>query len=360
MFVVAACGAGASPSPSSESPSAAATSAAASPSSSVATSATPLPSGVAFDLPPAETTDLTIGLSNNLAANQFVDVLAQEMGIFEKYGLNVKVVSFEGDGKLVQALVAGQLQGGEGSGGPVISAAVTDTPLQVVTVNATSLPYDLLGAKDIKTAADLKGKQVAISSFGSTAHAVVLAALDQLGLQASDVTLQQVGSESTRIAAVLAGSVAAAPVTTINSQKAIDQGLNALVDLTQHPVLYDTAGLNVRKDWAAKNPNTILRLIAALTEAQKVVFTDPDLATQKYMEFTQLDHDTSAAAIAACADGSACNKGFTFSADNLVLPKQVTLTVNPAVKDVDPASVIDTSYLQKLKDLGFNAAIAYP
>ncbi len=47
----------------------------------------------------------------------------------------------------------------------------------------------------VKTAADLKGKSVAISSFGSQSHAGALLAVKSLGLATSDVTITQVGND---------------------------------------------------------------------------------------------------------------------------------------------------------------------
>lgn len=310
-------------------------------------------------LPPAETTKVTIGLSNDLAVGQFLDKFAADLGLFQKYGLDVDVVSFQGDGKLVQALVAGQIQGSEGSGGSAISSQLTDTPLVVTTLNNVSLPYDLIGGKDIKTAADLKGKLVGVSSFGSVAHAVVLAALEQLGLTSADVVVTQIGNEAARISAVSAGSIAAAPVTVVNAQPLIDDGLNVLVDLTDAHIKYATAGLTVRKDWVKDNQGTVLRMIAAILEAQKTLWDQPDLAVEKYVAFTQTDEATAKAAIDAYIQSEG-NKGLRFTQDAFTIPLEVTKSVNPEVDKVDLASVYDLSYLDKLESLGFNDAISFP
>jgi NitT/TauT family transport system substrate-binding protein len=316
-------------------------------------------SAAAVNLPPPETTKLTIGLSNNLAVGQFLDRFAQDTGIFQKYGLDVNVIPFEGDGKLTQAVFAGQVQGAESSGGAAISASLTDTPLIVTTLNSVALPYELIGAKDIKTPADLKGKIIGVSSLGSTAHAVVLQALKDINVSPTEVTISPVGSESARIAAVVGGSIAAAPVTKINAEPLLQKGLNVLDDLTTKDIEYAAAGLTFQKDWLAQNPNTALRVIAAILEAQKLAFDNPDLAAQKYADFTQASLDVARAQVADYNTANG-NKGLRFTESAFEIVKEVTVSVNPRAADVDLKTVFDLSYLDKLQQLGFNDAIGWP
>jgi NitT/TauT family transport system substrate-binding protein len=331
----------------------AACSGAASPSVTTPGASTPAASGAAGELPPPETTKVTIGLTNNLAAGQFIDQFAKDLGTFKKYGLDVDVLAFEGDSKATQALVAGQIQGAESSGGMVIASQKTDTPLVTVALNNVRLDYVLIGAKGVTSAADLKGKQVGVSSLGSVAHAVVLAALKNLDLQPSDVTITAVGSESARIAAVSAGSIQAAPVQIDRADKLKAEGLNVLTDLTKTDLQYATAGLGFRKDWLAKNPNTALRLVASLLEAQETMWAKPDLAAQKYAEFNQSDPAVAKATIDSYVGGGG-NRGLTFTKEAFVLPQQVLATVSPNDAQVDLDTVFDLSYLQKLKDMGFD------
>jgi NitT/TauT family transport system substrate-binding protein len=332
------------------------------PTQAPAASAAPGASAVAtpVTLPPAESTKLKVGLSNNLAINQFIYPLARDLGLFQKYGLDVEVLSMAGGaGDVTKGLVSEQLQIGALSTGAALSAALTDAPLIVTGLDSSALFYTLLGSKDVKSAADLKGKTIAISSLGDVSHAAVLASLDRLGLKAGDVVLQNIGNEAARIAAVLSGAVAAAPVQTVNAKKVLDQGANLLVDLQQSNIKFGLAGVNTTKAWYQKNPNTLLRVLAALLEAQKAIFTKPSLAATAYQNFTSLDQPTAKASIDACIAG-VCNKGLRFTADDFKLNKDVLLTINPAVAPIDIASVIDIGPLDKLQQMGFNREIEFP
>ncbi|HEU4571795.1 MAG TPA: ABC transporter substrate-binding protein [Candidatus Limnocylindrales bacterium] len=327
---------------------------AASPSAGTPAPAASGPAGSgAAQLPPPETTKVTIGLTNNLAAGQFVDQFAKDLGTFQKYGLDVTVIPFEGDSKATQALVSGQIEGAESSGGMVIASQKTDAPLVTVALNNLRLDYVLIGAKGINTADDLRGKQVGVSSLGSVAHAVVLAALKNLNLTANDVTITAVGSESARIAAVTAGSIQAAPVQVDRADKLKAQGLTVLTDLTKTDLAYATAGLGFRKDWLEKNPNTALRLVASLLEAQETMFAKPDLAAEKYAAFNQSDLAVAKSTIDSYVNGGG-NRGMRFTQAAFELPQEVLETIQPDAKSVDLKSVYDLSYLDKLQQLGFD------
>lgn len=353
-LALAACSAAATPAPTAA-PTAGPSGPAGSAGPSAAAARTPVV------LPPAEFTGkITVGLSNNLAVNQFMSPLARDLGLFQKYGLNVEVISMAGGaGDVAKGLVSNALQMGIISAGTALSAALTDSPLISVALDSSALSYSLLGAKDIKTAADLKGKLVAISTRGDVSHAAVLATLDRLGLKATDVVLQTIGNEGNRIAALIAGSVHAAPVQSVNSPKVIAQGANLLVDLDQNPVKFGIAGLTMTQEFYKKNPNTVLRYLAAMLEAESVMFNKPALAATAYQNYSQLTAENAKAAIDSCIK-LVCNKGLRFTAADFQLNKDVLVTINPDVAKVDIASVIDIGPLDKLKAMGFNDEIQFP
>ena len=188
--VIAACGGGAS-------------------APTAASAAAPAASAAAGQLPVPELTKIRIGLSAGSEPVQFAEKLADTLGIYKKYGITtVEITGFEGDGKALQALVAGQLDFFVGGASTGINSVITDTPLKLISMNSTTLDDFLVCQKDIKTPADVKGKAIAISTFGGTSHGSALIVIKGLGLTPKDVTITQVGGEGVRIAALKGGSVA--------------------------------------------------------------------------------------------------------------------------------------------------------
>jgi hypothetical protein len=55
-----------------------------------------------------------------------------------------------------------------------------------------------------------------------------------------------------------------------------------------------------------------------------------------------------------------CNKGLKFTKEDFALNKDLQATLTPAVATMDIGQVIDSSYLDKLQQMGFNAEIEFP
>jgi ABC-type nitrate/sulfonate/bicarbonate transport system substrate-binding protein len=92
-----------------------------------------------------------------------------EKGFFAKYGLDVEIADMGGDAKLQQALAAGSLDFGLGSG-PSMAFAVKGSPSIAVAAFAAeprNMVVVVTADSPIKTVEDLKGKMLGVSSKGS-------------------------------------------------------------------------------------------------------------------------------------------------------------------------------------------------
>lgn len=329
--------------------------AACSPTASVTTSPAVSAGGSADPniLPKPELTKIRIGIGAPNEPVQFAPKLAEMLGLFQKYGLTAEITGFEGDGKAVQAIVAGQLDMFVGGAGAAITAAVTDTPTKVLAMNSTTLDDGLFCGKDIKAAADVKGKTIAIGTFGGTAHGSALLMVKGLGLTPKDVVIQQVGNESTRIAALKSGSIGCAIIGISQKSALTPLGINLAFDLSTAKLQWGRSGLQARTDFIAKNPNTVLAVVAATLLAQNAMFADTKTATEKFAEFAQVKPEAAAIAMNAFLGYGA--RSMMFTADAFTAPRDVLSTVNASTANVDVTKCFDLTFLNKLKDSGFYA-----
>jgi NitT/TauT family transport system substrate-binding protein len=136
---------------------------------------------------------------------QFVPLhVASEVGIFKRLGIDVDVISFGGGPRVQQALAADSIDIGIGSGpelafvargAPEIAvAAIADAPYSVVLAVARNSP--------IKTAEDLKGKTISISSNGSLTDWLGRELSRQLGWGPTGINLAPLGSTAAQMAAL--------------------------------------------------------------------------------------------------------------------------------------------------------------
>lgn len=146
---------------------------------------------------PKEKVSVKMGYLDGIAQPEVYSIYN---GYFEDEGINVSWVTFRGGSSVVQAIMAGELDGGViGSTPAIIRAVSKDVPIKVVAVGELGTiekPGDYLVVKKdsgIKTVADLKGKTIAVHRLGTTLDLTLRIALKQNGIDpARDVTITQV------------------------------------------------------------------------------------------------------------------------------------------------------------------------
>jgi ABC-type nitrate/sulfonate/bicarbonate transport system substrate-binding protein len=132
-----------------------------------------------------------------------------EAKIFEKEGIEVEVTSFRGDAQLQQALAAGSLDVGLGSGPGLGFRAKGATAIGVAAmfgapVNlALVLPFDT----PIKTMADLKGKRIGVTTLGSLTDWLVRELSRQQGWGSDGIKILALGQMQARLAAIQRGEL---------------------------------------------------------------------------------------------------------------------------------------------------------
>jgi NitT/TauT family transport system substrate-binding protein len=317
------------------------------------------PSGSAgpVALPAPEKSSIKIGLSVT-ETSQFAAKLAELEGIYKRNGLDVQITVFEGDGKVMQALQAGQLDVGFGGVSAYVTSQTTDAPVVALAVNARILSDELVSTADVKTAEDLKGKCVAVSTYGGTSHGAVILSLEALGLTPDDVVITEVGGQSARIAALQGGACAAAPVDVARHDEMAGLGFNFLVNLKEEALPWGRSGMGVTKEWLADNPNTALVVAASVLEAQNMMWDDPDKAAEQYAAFTQ---DTVENAKALIADFQEIgNRRMQWDDATFENPKKVLATVNPEMADVPVTDAYDKSVLERLESMGYYDQLGVP
>ena len=104
---------------------------------------------------------------------------AVQQGVFKRFGLDITPTFIEGGSMLTQAIVGGSLDIAQNGYTPATAAAVQGADIVIIAGIANTLPYQLVVKTGINSAADLKGKTVGISRYGSSTDAAAEFALKQ-------------------------------------------------------------------------------------------------------------------------------------------------------------------------------------
>ena len=308
-------------------------------------------------LPPPEKTELQIASSSN-EISDFAIRLAISKGIFDKYGIKATYSIFEGDALVSTALQSGQIQFASLGTSSSFSSHLTDTPYDIVSVTADRLTDALVCKSGIDTADEVKGKSIAISTFGGTSNAAALLSLKALGLGADAAVITQIGGQSARIAALQGGSVDCAIIdSTLNSQMT-DQGFSIATDLSKVDVPFGRSGVAALEEFIKTNPKTVLVTVAAILEGQNLIWTDPDGSAAAYAKDTGLSLDDAKAQVQDFLNTG--NRSCQWPDEALVNAQKPIAIVNPDIIEVQAGDVGDHTFLQQLVDNGFYAKIGSP
>src|SRR5580658_4606732 len=130
-------------------------------------------------------------------------------GFFAKQGLDIESADLGGDAKVQQALAAGSIDIGLGSG-PGMAFIAKGSPAIAVAAFAgppRNISAIVLEDSPIKTIADLKGKTIAVSSVGSLSEWLAKQMAIQEGWGQDGVRTVPLGAVATSIAALKARQV---------------------------------------------------------------------------------------------------------------------------------------------------------
>jgi ABC-type nitrate/sulfonate/bicarbonate transport system substrate-binding protein len=200
----------------------------------------------------------------------------ETMKFVEKQGLDVEYVKFADVNGPTKALVSGSIDVAFGASAAGAFSIIADgVPAKIIlATQIAEVQFAVLESSPIKSLAELKGKKVGMSPPGSATHALAIALLDgNFGLKAADYSV--VPGNEPRLAQFLAtGEVQAAALrgTTVAQIKDevklrllgnyVDEW-KKLTKSTAAPVI--GVGL-AHSDYLAKNPEAIVRFIAAMKE----------------------------------------------------------------------------------------------
>ena len=184
---------------------------------------------------------------------------AKEGRYFEKYGIkNLEVIQFSGGQPVTRALIGGDIQISTTGGAAVVNARLKGADTVIIARTVGVFPYTLYVGKDIRDAAELKGKKLAVSTIGGSGYVAAQYALRKLGLDPDkDVTMLQIGDFGARLASLAAGTVQGTLLLPPFTLRARDLGLRPLYDLVGSGIQYPINQITARQSFIKSQRETV-------------------------------------------------------------------------------------------------------
>src|SRR5580698_2414973 len=208
--------------------------------------------------------------------------VAKDGGYYSSNGYNATLV-FGVHPAGIAMVVSGEAAMTNYSLETAMQASSRDGSLLLVGSALNRAMFALMGAKNISSVRELKGKRIGVSQIGDAPYNFAVAMIGKFGLSARDVQWIPLGTDGNgRVAALASGRVDATMVPPPAYFKLEPQGYKELANLADNPDLYAPLAYVFKKSAVAANPKLPELMIKAQAEAIKRYYDDKAEATKAY------------------------------------------------------------------------------
>lgn len=220
----------------------------------------------AFAAPGHAQDKIRIGVSSVSATSGSLWV-AEEYGLFKKHGIEAEVIVIGGGAaRVVSSLISGEIQFSVGGGDAVIRASLRGSDGVLVASPMKTGLQRLMVRPEIKTPADLKGKTIAVTRFGSASHWVLQLFLRKWGMRNDDIKMLQLGSSPAMFASLEKGAVDGGAFTIPTFFLAEERGYRILADPVDMEIFYLQNSVDSTRSFIKRNRKAALGVIRAISE----------------------------------------------------------------------------------------------
>jgi NitT/TauT family transport system substrate-binding protein len=278
--------------------------------------------------------------------------IAKEAGLFARHGLDAEIIFLSGSPRLVQALIAGDVDYAVVGATAAMRARMRGADVVLLATTANFSNMKLLTGRDsgIRRLEDLKGRTIGVSQYGSDADAFARLVLDKVGLRPDkDVPILQLGGHPQVATALAAGKIEAGVIGGLAVLAAQKSGAAVLTSGAKLKTAAISGTLATTGGRVQRNRDGVMRFMRAFVEAVHYFKTNRDGTLpilQKYMggisaEQARVVYDEALEVF-----------------EDLPVPAEKGLQAvldresDPKAKTFKPASFIDLSFLKEIDRSG--------
>ena len=285
---------------------------------------------------------------------QAVLIIAKEAGIFKKHGLDPQLILTPGGSLGFQAMMGGDVAMVMADGSAAVTSNLAGADVVIIASFLNTFPYSLISIPEVKKVDQLVGGKVAISRFGSATDVSVRMSLAKVGLNPDkDVTILQIGTQTTRFAALQSKQVQATIITPPFTLTARKQGYNTLVDMAQLNIPFELTALLTRRSFIKTQRETVAQVVTALAEAVHFYKREKEPSIKILSRYLQTnDREALEETYREVALKTLPEKPYATLPGIQVIIDELAQK-NPKAKTARPEDFIDMSFVKKLDDEGY-------
>jgi NitT/TauT family transport system substrate-binding protein len=200
--------------------------------------------------------------------------MARDAGLYAAQGLKVDILNMHGGSHGAAELQAGRLDVMHVGLSSVIRVNRAGGDIRTIGSLSNVIRFTFFSAPGVKTAADLKGGVIGVSTIGSESDSTVTLALARLALTRDDVTLKEYGGGMRRLDAVKSGEIKATPLNEPIASLARRQGVKVLVDLVPEQIPWVFSSIVVRRSDITARRDLLIRFLKGTIEGNYLALSD--------------------------------------------------------------------------------------
>jgi len=277
--------------------------------------------------------------------------IAEEKGFFKRRELDTRMVTFSRSND-INALVSGDIQFDLTAPDKVVHSAIGGFPVKMVMATARGLNLALTVHPSIRSAADLRGKSVAITGFSGLPYTGLLLCLRELGMTKEQVVPLNIGGKTARFEALLGNRVPAAILDPPYTTLAAKEGYRLLVDLAPLDVPYLRNIVAVSEKMLRDDSRTVARFVAGLAEGMQFYRTksNKEDSMKILAKYLRLPLEKNRAMI---EEGYETYRDMMLKkpyadANAMKILMEIIAETNPKARAVNLAALIDPSFVERL------------
>lgn len=281
---------------------------------------------------------------------------AYEEKLFKKYGLDVEYLALNSGRLGMQMLLSDDVQVLFSTGVTVVTTNLQKADLAIIAGGLNFFPTKLIARPEIKRAADLKGKTLAVGGFGAANHMALLVALEKLGVNPKEVTIIQVGGAAAQMASLAKGLIQGLMFNEPQATIAIKKfGMQSLIDLMESKSPFPQNCFIVKRNFLDANRDKVTSFMKAIVEAVYLLKKDRALALSLIRKYIRVSEEEAAIGydyyLAKHSEGILDlpdRRGLQF-----VIEETAKTNPNAAGQTPESLKLLDSSVLDELKKSGF-------
>ncbi len=215
--------------------------------------------------------------------------VAQEAGLFTRYGLEVDLQYVRTGNVLTRALMAREVDIAATGGNAVMEAILQGIELVVIASASNVLTFVIFSRPDLASLSDLLGRPVGLYSRGSLTETALRVAFEVAALDADRVEMVPLGGAPEVLAAMNTGVVAAGVLSAPFTIVARQSGYRELLDVATLNYPFLQGAITTTRAFAAEQPATVTAFLKGYLAGIKLAREDPEQAKRAIARYTQTD-----------------------------------------------------------------------